>query len=146
MLERLELEAFLTLAEELHFGRTAERLHVTTGRVSQLLKKLEGRVGAPLFVRSSRTVELTEIGSQLREDLQSGYEQIARGMERAAEAASGARNSLRAGFIGALIGQVIHRAARKCAEEERASRFSRARCRSPSPSRACARDTSTCWR
>ncbi|MGX1635465.1 LysR family transcriptional regulator [Streptomyces albidoflavus] len=119
MLERLELEAFLTLAEELHFGRTAERLHVTTGRVSQLLKKLEGRVGAPLFVRSSRTVELTEIGSQLREDLQSGYEQIARGMERAVEAASGARNSLRAGFIGALAGQVIHRAARKCAEERK---------------------------
>ncbi|WTD04990.1 LysR family transcriptional regulator [Streptomyces albidoflavus] len=74
MLERLELEAFLALAEELHFGRTAERLHVTTGRVSQLLKKLEGRVGAPLFVRSSRAVELTEIGGQLREDLQSGYE------------------------------------------------------------------------
>lgn len=70
-------------------------------------------------MRSSRTVELTEIGSQLREDLQSGYEQIARGMERAVEAASGARNSLRAGFIGALAGQVIHQAARKCAEERK---------------------------
>ncbi|WP_436738603.1 LysR family transcriptional regulator [Streptomyces sp. BBFR102] len=118
MLERLELEAFLALAEELHFGRTAERLHVTTGRVSQLLKKLEGRVGAPLFTRSSRIVELTEIGSQLREDLQSGYDQIARGMARAVEAANGARNSLRAGFIGALAGQVVHQAARKCAEGE----------------------------
>ncbi|MHC8563259.1 LysR family transcriptional regulator [Streptomyces albidoflavus] len=96
MLERLELEAFLTLAEELHFGRTAERLHVTTGRVSQLLKKLEGRVGAPLFVRSSRTVELTEIGGQLREDLQSGYRAdrarngaSRRGGERGAEFTAG---------------------------------------------------------
>ncbi|MFE6722207.1 LysR family transcriptional regulator [Streptomyces albidoflavus] len=44
---RLELEAFLVLAEELHFGRTPERLHVTTGRISQVLKTLEGRVGEP---------------------------------------------------------------------------------------------------
>lgn len=75
MRERLELEAFLVLAEELHFGRTAKRLHVTTGRISQVLKKLEGRVGAPLFERNSRTVTLTKIGGQLRGDLQSGYEQ-----------------------------------------------------------------------
>ncbi|MFE7676653.1 LysR family transcriptional regulator [Streptomyces albidoflavus] len=53
---RLELEAFLVLAEELHFGRTPERLHVTTGRISQVLKTLEGRVGAPLIERDSRTV------------------------------------------------------------------------------------------
>ncbi|MFD4986378.1 LysR family transcriptional regulator [Streptomyces sp. NPDC058374] len=118
MVERLELEAFLTLAEELHFGRTAQRLHVTTGRISQLLKRLEGRIGTPLFTRSSRTVELTEIGRQLREDLQSGYEQIERGLARAAEAARGGRGSLRIGFIGALAGQVVHQAARRFAEAE----------------------------
>ncbi|MFB6594514.1 LysR family transcriptional regulator [Streptomyces diastaticus] len=116
MLERLEWEVFLTLAEELHFGRTAERLHVTTGRVSQLLKKLEGRVGAPLFTRTSRTVELTEIGIQLHEDLHLAHEQVERGMARAVDAASGALNSLRVGYVGALAGQVMHGAARKCAE------------------------------
>lgn len=45
MLERHELEAFLTLAEELHFGRTAERLHVSTARISQTIAKLERRTG-----------------------------------------------------------------------------------------------------
>lgn len=118
MLERLELEAFLTLAEELHFGRTAERLHVTTGRVSQVVKRLESRVGAPLFARSSRTVELTEIGRQLREDLRGGYEQIERGLAQATEAAGSARGSLRIGFVGALAGQVVHQAARRFAEED----------------------------
>ena len=63
MLERYELETFLTLAEELHFGRTAERTHVSTARVSQTIKKLERRVGAPLFNRTSRHVELTPSGA-----------------------------------------------------------------------------------
>ncbi|GAA3168057.1 LysR family transcriptional regulator [Nonomuraea salmonea] len=49
MLERHELEAFLTLAEELHFGRTAERLRVSTARISQTIAKLERRTGVPLF-------------------------------------------------------------------------------------------------
>ncbi|WP_408908100.1 LysR family transcriptional regulator [Streptomyces albidoflavus] len=93
MPERLGLEAFLVLAEELHFGRTAERLHVTTGRISQVLKKLEARVGAPLFERDSRIVTLTKIGGQLREDLQSGYGQIERGLARATDAASGGRGA-----------------------------------------------------
>lgn len=118
MLERLELQVFLTLAEELHFGRTAERLHVTTGRVSQILKKLEGRVGTLLFDRSSRTVELTEIGRQLRDDLQSGYEQIETGLARATQAARGSDSSLRVGFVGALAGQVMHRAAQEFTDGE----------------------------
>ena len=62
MLERHEIEAFVTLAEELHFGRTAERLHVSTARVSQAIKRMELRVGVPLFERTSRRVELTEAG------------------------------------------------------------------------------------
>ena len=62
MLERHEIEAFITLAEELHFGRTAERLHVSTARVSQAIKRMELRVGVPLFERTSRRVELTDAG------------------------------------------------------------------------------------
>ena len=58
MLERHELEAFLTLAEELHFGRTAERLRVSTARISQTIAKLERRIGVPLFNRTSRRVVL----------------------------------------------------------------------------------------
>ena len=61
-MERREIEIFLTLADELHFGRTAERLLVSTARVSQTIKNLERRFGALLFERTSRRVTLTPVG------------------------------------------------------------------------------------
>ncbi|MFJ6799083.1 LysR family transcriptional regulator [Streptomyces sp. NPDC091268] len=112
MVERLELEAFLTLAEELHFGRTAERLHVTTARISQTIKKLERHIGTPLFDRSSRHVELTEAGRRLHDDLRPAYDQIEAGLQRAANAARGEREVLRVGFLGAAAGQLMVGAAR----------------------------------
>ena len=66
---RHELEAFLTLAEELHFGRTAARLHVSTARISQTIRALELRVGMRLFARTSRRVSLLPVGQQLLDDL-----------------------------------------------------------------------------
>nr|WP_324605600.1 LysR family transcriptional regulator [Streptomyces niger] len=44
----------MILVEELHFGRTAKRLRVSRARVSQTIQRLERRVGAPLFERTSR--------------------------------------------------------------------------------------------
>ena len=66
---RHELEAFLTLAEELHFGRTAVRLHVSTARISQTIRSLELRVGARLFERTSRRVSLLPVGQELLDEL-----------------------------------------------------------------------------
>jgi DNA-binding transcriptional LysR family regulator len=109
--ERLELEAFLTLAEELHFGRTAERLHVTTGRVSQTIKQLERRIGADLFERTNRSVRLTPLGLRLYEDLRPAYEQLQTAMNRAIAAVRRARSTLRVGYVGAAAGQVVHQAA-----------------------------------
>ncbi|MFF5391966.1 LysR substrate-binding domain-containing protein [Streptomyces sp. NPDC013012] len=74
-------------------------------------------MGALLFERTSRSVELTEIGSRLRDDLQSGYEQIQAGLARAADAARATRKALRVGFVGALAGQVAHRAVRRTAAD-----------------------------
>jgi len=75
-MERRDAEIFLTLAEELHFGRTAERLFVSQARVSQSIKKLERRIGAPLFERTSRHVALTPIGRQLHRDIGPAYRRI----------------------------------------------------------------------
>lgn len=99
MLERDEIEAFLTLAQELHFGRTAERLYVSTASVSKTIKRLERRVGAPLFDRTSRRVALTAIGCQLYDDLQPAYRDLARCLERAQNAAQGQRATLRIGLM-----------------------------------------------
>ncbi|MEU6987111.1 LysR family transcriptional regulator [Streptomyces sp. NPDC046324] len=113
MLERLELEAFLTLAEELHFGRTAGRLHVTTSRISQTVKRLERRVGAELFTRNSRSVTLTEVGRRLRDDLLPAYEQIGLGLAQAIAAGRGVRTAgvLRVGWSAPWCGELVWRAA-----------------------------------
>lgn len=107
MLERHELEAFLTLAEELHFGHTAERLHVSTGRISQTIKKLERQVGAPLFDRTSRVVRLTELGRQLDGDLRPAYGQIVEGVRRAMEVGRGIEHTLRVGFSSPWLGSFV---------------------------------------
>lgn len=101
-MELRDIEIFLTLAEELHFGRTAERLHVSQARVSQAIKAQERRIGAALFDRSSRVVALTPLGAQLRDDLRTGYEAIRTGLAKAAEAARGMTGAVRLGFMGAV--------------------------------------------
>lgn len=55
-IELRDIRTFLTLAEELHFGRAGERLGVSPSRVSQTIRTLETRIGGRLFERSSRRV------------------------------------------------------------------------------------------
>lgn len=99
-MELRDIEIFLTLAEELHFGRTAERLHVSQARVSQAISKQERRIGAALFDRSSRRVALTPIGRRLREDLQQAYDLLREGLARAEAAGLGTGRTLRLGVFG----------------------------------------------
>jgi DNA-binding transcriptional LysR family regulator len=107
VLERNELEAFLTLAEELHFGRTAERLRMSTARISQVIQRLERRVGVPLFNRTSRRVELSPVGRRLYEDIRPAWSQIGTALERAIDAGRGITSTLRVAFTGAATGQLL---------------------------------------
>ncbi|CUW32003.1 MULTISPECIES: LysR family transcriptional regulator [Streptomyces] len=108
-MERDELECFLLLAEELHFGRTADRMRLSRARVSQLVQRLERRVGAPLFVRTSRRVALTALGRQLRADLEPHHRAIAAALERAAATARGIDTVLHVGFPNPLAGEIVMR-------------------------------------
>lgn len=56
------LRAFVILAEELHFTRASERIGITQPQMSQWIRRLEKEVKAPLLERSTRVVELTEVG------------------------------------------------------------------------------------
>lgn len=66
-LETRELEYFLTLADELHFGRAAVQLSIAQPALSKAIQRIEARLGVPLFIRSSRHVELTPAGKALQE-------------------------------------------------------------------------------
>ncbi|QLY30024.1 LysR family transcriptional regulator [Nocardia huaxiensis] len=105
-MEHRDIEIFLTLAEELHFGRTADRLHITQSRVSHAIRKQERLIGAALFERTSRTVILTPIGEKLRADLERGYGQIKSAITDARAAANGRPTTLNVGIMGAM-GHVI---------------------------------------
>jgi DNA-binding transcriptional LysR family regulator len=99
-----EIEVFLTLADELHFGRTADRLYLSQARVSQTVRALENRVGGRLFERTSRQVSLTPLGERLRDELRPGYEQILRAFASARESTRGISGTLRIGVISLLVG------------------------------------------
>ncbi|WP_406043370.1 LysR family transcriptional regulator [Micromonospora sp. NBC_00898] len=98
-MELRDIEIFLTLAEELHFGRAAERLHVSQARVSQSIKQQERRIGGALFERTSRSVRLTPLGERLRDRLRAGYGEIMSGIDEAAAAARGQAGTLTVGTM-----------------------------------------------
>ncbi|GGQ33445.1 LysR family transcriptional regulator [Streptomyces griseomycini] len=97
-----ELECFLVLAEELHFGRTGERLYVSQSRVSQLIRSLEQRIGARLVDRTSRRVRLTRLGEDFLTALRPAYTALRDTVDNARAAASGLSGPLRIGFQGVV--------------------------------------------
>ncbi len=111
VVERREIEIFLTVGEELHFGRSAERLHVSVAMVSKTIRKLERSVGASLFERTSRRVAFTAIGRRLFEDLRPAHQEILDAFARAVASGRGLDGVLRVGFLGTVTAEFVLRAA-----------------------------------
>ncbi|TFV63798.1 LysR family transcriptional regulator [Geodermatophilus sp. DF01-2] len=105
-----QLEAFLAVAEELHFGRAAERLHMAQPPLSRMIKQLERDLGAVLFERTTRSVRLTSAGEALIKPAQEVLEGCRLVRSAVRGAGQGETGRVRLGFAGPssylLVGQL----------------------------------------
>ncbi|MEU5951183.1 LysR family transcriptional regulator [Streptomyces sp. NPDC047525] len=97
-MELRTLRYFVAVAEELHFGRAAARLHMSQPPLSRAIKQLETEVGAALFDRSAAGVTLTAVGAVLLDEARSLLDQADRVRVRVAAAAGAA--SITVGILG----------------------------------------------
>lgn len=93
---------FLAVADELHFGRAAVRLHMTQPPLTQAIALLERRLDVRLFERSKRRVELTPAGVALIPEVQALLDRAARLPALARAAASGETGQLRLAFVSTI--------------------------------------------
>jgi DNA-binding transcriptional LysR family regulator len=68
-----EIECFIAVADELHFGKAARRLHLAQPTVSESVRRLERCLGGPLFDRSTRNVRLTDLGITFLKEARDAY-------------------------------------------------------------------------
>ncbi|MEV0147820.1 MULTISPECIES: LysR family transcriptional regulator [unclassified Nonomuraea] len=104
-----QLHAFAVLAEELHFGRAAERLGIAQPPLSQQIRRLERRVGHALFDRGPGGVTLTPAGHELLPSARRALGEIAGGLDAARRAGRGETGRLRIGFAASLALTVLPR-------------------------------------
>jgi DNA-binding transcriptional LysR family regulator len=102
--ELREIRVFLALCEELHFGRTADRLQISQTRVSQIVQELERKLGAQLFERTSRRVSISAAGRRLRDELAPAYGDLADVLSRAYAANGAIAGVLRLGVYSTAGG------------------------------------------
>ncbi|MGP7817265.1 acetoin biosynthesis transcriptional regulator AlsR [Niallia sp. 01092] len=112
-MELRQLQYFVTLAEELHFGRAAARLNMTQPPLSQQIKHLEEEVGFPLFHRSNRLVELTEAGNVFLSQVRTVLNQLNKAVETASLTARGELGKIVIGFVGSATYEILPPAIRE---------------------------------
>ena len=106
--ELRQLTYFVAVAEELSFGRAAERLHIVQPAVSQQIRRLERELGVPLFDRSSRHVGLTAAGERLLPEARAVLAAARRARQIATGIAAGAEGILRVGTSQGLGERLDH--------------------------------------
>lgn len=106
------LRHFLVLAEELHFGRAALRLHIAQPPLSQSLARLEASLGFQLFERTRRSVLLTDAGAVFLREVRPALAQLERAVQLAEKANAGQLLKLNLGFASGALTEALPRTMR----------------------------------
>ncbi|WP_233429300.1 LysR family transcriptional regulator [Brevibacterium antiquum] len=110
--------AFIAVAQELHFGRAAEKLHIAQPALSQMIRSLEAELDAPLFERTTRRVRLTPSGEALLEPAHAIRDQVEGARRIARSAQEGIVGRVRIGFGGTSGYSILSLLAREVAERQ----------------------------
>src|SRR5919197_876986 len=109
-LETRQLRYFVVVAEELHFGRAAQRLGMAQPPLSRAIRELERQLGVPLLKRTTRQVTLTPAGEVLLRDARTALEAISAAGRRAQHAgrpAPALRLALKADYDAGLLPEIL---------------------------------------
>jgi DNA-binding transcriptional LysR family regulator len=106
-MELRQIRSFLSIAETLHFGRTAELIHLSQPALSLQIQALEEEVGVRLLERNRRKTSLTAAGFAFREDAVRALSQLNQAIRRARQAANGKLGLLRIGFISTAGTEIV---------------------------------------
>lgn len=106
-MELRHLRYFVAVAEELHFGRAAERLFMAQPPLSQQIRQLEAEIGTPLLARTNRRVELTQAGALFLEDARAILRRVEEATTRARRAGRGEAGWLGVGFVASSAYDVL---------------------------------------
>jgi DNA-binding transcriptional LysR family regulator len=117
--ELRQLRYFLAVSEDLHFGRAAQRLHVSQPPLSVQIRRLEQELGVALFRRTTRNVELTDAGLVLKEKVREIVDAVDGLGDIAANATDEYRGAVRLGFVSSAGLSILPQALRTFREAYR---------------------------
>lgn len=117
-MELRHLRCFLAVAEELHFARAAERLHIEQSPLSRTIKELEEELGAQLFVRTSRSTRLTRAGKLFLEHVPRIFTTLQQARDSVQAAVNGFHSQLRIALSDGITPSRLPTLLALCREEE----------------------------
>src|ERR1700733_6314789 len=106
-MELRQIRSFLSIAETLHFGRTADLIHLSQPALSLQIRALEEEVGVRLFERNRRKTTITAAGFAFRDDATAALLRIEQAVRSAQMAAAGKLGLLRIGFISTAGNEMV---------------------------------------
>jgi DNA-binding transcriptional LysR family regulator len=106
-MELRHLRYFLAVAEELHFGKAAEKLHIAQPPLSQQIRQLEIELGFQLFYRTKRSVQLTEAGQVFLEETQQILRRLEEAVEKGRQTSRGETGQLAVGFVSSAVYKIL---------------------------------------